>query len=186
VGGTFNARRIRNGPQGLDLVLEAFSEMPDCHLTVCGPVNEEQDFQRLYYRELYETPNIHTVGWVDVADAAFHSIVERCIGVVYPWISERGGVSVMTCMHAGLIPIVSYESSVDTEKFGFVLKKCNIDEIKRTPREIINLPVRKLEERAKKAWLFARANHTRQRFAEEYKKFCLEILNGEIARTSSI
>jgi len=29
--------------KGLDLVLEAFAQMPDFYLTVCGPVNEEKD-----------------------------------------------------------------------------------------------------------------------------------------------
>ena len=46
--------------KGLDLVLEAFAGMPELELVVCGPVDGESDFQKLYHRELYETPNIHT------------------------------------------------------------------------------------------------------------------------------
>jgi hypothetical protein len=44
--------------KGLDLVLEAFADMPEYHLTVCGPIQKEQDFERAYYRELYQVPNI--------------------------------------------------------------------------------------------------------------------------------
>src|SRR5262249_46162318 len=51
--------------KGLDLVLEAFADMPDYQLTVCGPLHVEEDFQRAYHRELYETPNIHSIGRID-------------------------------------------------------------------------------------------------------------------------
>ena len=51
--------------KGLDLVLEAFAEMPQYHLTVCGPIEEESDFATAYEKELYRTPNIHTAGWID-------------------------------------------------------------------------------------------------------------------------
>jgi glycosyltransferase involved in cell wall biosynthesis len=49
--------------KGLDLVLEAFAGMPEYHLTVCGPIEEERDFQQAFAKELYDTPNIHTLGW---------------------------------------------------------------------------------------------------------------------------
>ena len=53
--------------KGLDLVLEAFAATPELQLTVCGPVDCERDFNDFYRRELYRTPNIRTVGWIDVA-----------------------------------------------------------------------------------------------------------------------
>ena len=49
--------------KGLDLVLDAFVQMPEYHLTVCGPVAKEKDFEQVYYQELYHTSNIHTYGW---------------------------------------------------------------------------------------------------------------------------
>lgn len=47
--------------KGLDLVLEAFAEMPEYHLTVCGPVSREQDLEQACFKELHQTPNIETV-----------------------------------------------------------------------------------------------------------------------------
>jgi hypothetical protein len=52
--------------KGLDIVLEAFVEMTDFQLTVCGPISKEKDFEKAYYKELYETKNIQTVGWIDI------------------------------------------------------------------------------------------------------------------------
>lgn len=167
--------------KGLDLVLEAFVGMPDCHLTVCGPINKETDFEIAYYKELYETPNITTIGWVDVSKPEFLEITNCCIGVVYPSCSEGGGGSVITCMHAGLIPIVSYEASVDVDDdYGVVLKNCSIEEIQNSIRKISLLSEEKLKSMARKSWQFVRATHTQQRFAEEFRKTIETILKHQV------
>ncbi len=166
--------------KGLDLVLEAFAEMPNCHLYVCGPLQKEKDFVRAYYKELYETTNIHAVGWVDVGGPEFKEITNKCVGLVYPSCSEAGGGSAIVCMHAGLIPIVSYESSVDVNDFGVILKDNSITTIKNTVQIISDLSGEQLQGMARNAWEFARANHTREKFAEEYKRIILNICkNGQ-------
>ena len=162
--------------RGLDLVLEAFSKMSDYELFVCGPVDDEADFKKLYFKELYETPNIKTVGWVDVASKEFLEILKSCIGIVYPSCSEGGGGSVITCMHAGLIPVVSYEASVNVEDFGFILKENNIEEIKNTVSRLSNANLNEIRDRSYKSWQYARSNHTREKFAITYRHFVKEIL----------
>ena len=43
--------------KGLDLLLEVFSRMTtDCKLYVCSGYEKEEDFCKLYHKELYETP----------------------------------------------------------------------------------------------------------------------------------
>jgi glycosyltransferase involved in cell wall biosynthesis len=162
--------------KGLDLVLDAFAEMPEYHLTVCGPVHRERDFEKAFYRELYQTPNIHTMGWVDISRSEFLEITNRCIGLIYPSCSEGQSGGVVTCLHAGLIPILSYESGVDVDDFGFILKDCSIENIKESIRMIASLSAQELKERARRAWEFARANHTREKFAEEYRKVVARIM----------
>ncbi|MCX7592790.1 MAG: glycosyltransferase [Fischerella sp.] len=157
--------------KGLDLVLDAFVEMPDYHLTICGPINQEKDFEQAFYKELYNTPNIHTFGWIDISSPKFIEIANSCVGIIYPSCSEGGGGCVITCMHAGLIPIVSYEASVDVhEDFGVTLKESSVAEIKNSIRAIANLPASKLKMMARNAWEYVRANHTREKFAESYRK----------------
>ena len=167
--------------KGLDLVLEAFAGMPDHHLYVCGPLQQEKDFVKAFYTELYETPNIHAVGWVDVEGPEFLEIVNKCVGLVYPSCSEAGGGSAITCMHAGLIPIVSYEASVDVEDFGVVLKDNSIHTIIHSVEMVSSLPRQRLQQMARKAWEFARANHTREKFAEEYKRIVVDITGSSCA-----
>ena len=162
--------------KGLDLVLEAFSQMPDYYLTICGPIKKERDFEIAYSKELYKTPNINTVGWVYINSYEFKNILNNCIGVIYPSCSEGGGGSVITCMHAGLIPFVSEQASVDVEDFGFILKSLSVKEIKNSVRMVSNLSIDELKSRSKKTWNYARRNHTREMFAEEYEKFVKVVL----------
>jgi glycosyltransferase involved in cell wall biosynthesis len=164
--------------KGLDLALEAFSKMPECHLTVCAPVavDREKDFVGAYYKELYETRNIKTVGWVDVDSSKFIDIIAACAVMLHLSCAEGGGAAVKMCMHAGLIPVVSYESGVDVHDFGFTLKDCSVANIINTIRHIMTLSQNELQNRSRKAWKFARRCHTRENFAREYRKVILEII----------
>ena len=162
--------------KGLDLVLDAFAEMPEYHLTVCGPISEQSDFEQAYYKELYQSPNIDTVGWVDISSPKFVEIMNRCIGLIFPSCCEGQSGGVVTCLHGGLIPIISYESGVDVHDFGLILKNCSIDEIKNAIRMVSSLPAQELQRMARNAWQYATENHTREQFAEKYRKTIVEIL----------
>lgn len=164
--------------KGLDLVLEAFSEMPDMNLTVCGPVSAEKDFERVYYKELYNTSNIRTVGWVDIGAPAFAEITKNSIGLIYPSCSEGQSGGVLTCLHASLIPVVSYESGVSVDDFGIVLKQSSIAEIKNAVRAVSNLTTQQAKSMARKAWEYATANHTREAFSREYNKAISTIMGS--------
>ena len=170
--------------KGLDLALEAFREMPEYRLTVCAPVEREKAFVRSYYRELYETSNIQTVGWVDIESETFKNIAASCGATIHLSCSEGGAPSVKTCMHAGLVPIVSYESGVDVHDYGYALRDCSIQNIKLVVRDVAELPPDEIEEKARAAWEYARNSYTRENFSKEYPRVILEILS-EIGKNTS-
>jgi hypothetical protein len=172
--------------KGLDLVLEAFTQMPDHHLTVCGPIHEETDFANAYEKELYRTPNIHTVGWIDLDSPEFLEIRGRCIALIYPSCSEGQCGGVVTCLHAGLIPIISYESGIDVDEGrGLILRGCRIDDIKAAVRRISGLPAQQLELMARRNVEFAVTNHTRETFAVGYSRAVSEIVICETKKRQS-
>ncbi len=162
--------------KGLDLALEVFARNPDLHLTVCGPVHAEEDFVAAYRRELFETPNIDTRGFVDVGSAAFQRIAESVIGIVYPSCSEGCAGSVVTALHAGLVPVVSRASGVDTGDAGVVLERCTHDEIEAAVRSIAEADAAELRERAHAAWVLARRRYTRTAFLSRYRAVLDEVL----------
>ncbi len=164
--------------KGLDLVLEAFAGMPDCRLTVCGPVEAEPDFCDAYRRELFETPNIDTVGWTDVAGATFTELAADCVAIIYPSCSEGQAGSVITCMHQGLIPIVSYQTGVDVEPdYGMVLADASVETIGAAVRALRDESPSTLESMSRNAWEVARRQHTRETFGERYDAIVEDLLD---------
>ena len=163
--------------KGLDLVLEAFNDLPEYQLTICGPLDKDADFLNAFKNEIYENKNINLKGWMDIESNEFLEITSQCIAVLHTSCSEGGAPSVKTCMHAGLIPIISYETAVDVEDFGIVLQQSSIDEIKNAIDCIAKSSPEKLEKRSYKAWEFARNNFTRDNFSTKYKEAIVRILS---------
>ena len=162
--------------KGLDLVLEAFAGMPDLHLFVCGLIDKEGDFLKAYHRELYETENIHTVGWVDVDSPKFLEIADSCIGLIYPSCSEGQSGCVANCLHAGLLPIISYESGVDVEGFGVILDDCSVEAIRDSVHGISRLPFGELRTMSQRAWEYARSNHTLESVQAQFRRVIDDIV----------
>lgn len=164
--------------KGLDLTLEAFAQAPGLHLSVCGNFDLEQDFIRLYHAELYETPRIHPVGWVDVAGKQFVGITNQCLAVVFPSCSESESCSVLTCMQAGLIPVVTREAGIDVGDFGVILKDASVGEIREAVEQLSRLSASRLQEMSHKAWKYAHENHTAEKYTQAYRGMISSILEA--------
>lgn len=157
--------------KGLDLVLEAFSMMPDLQLTICGRPEKEEDFFRAYGNELCRTPNISLRGWTDLDAPEFTAIAATHATVIYPSCSEGGGGSVIHCMHAGMVPACTQASSVDLFDFGFPIEDATVESVSSAARTISALPAAEIEERARAAWEHVRYHHTRQTFRSSYNEY---------------
>ena len=156
--------------KGLDLVVEAFAQMPEYTLTICGKLNGEGGFKRAYEKEL-ALPNIKVAGFIDPGSDTFKKLVSQSIAVVYPSCSEGQSGGVVLCMHAGLIPVVSLESGVETGSFGITLKKNTISDIKEAVKTISLKTPPDLRSQSQAAWGYARLHHTREKFAEVFRIF---------------
>ena len=101
--------------KGLDIVLEAFVNKPEALLHVSGPIDNEPAFKKLYQKELFQTPNIITHGFVDITSERFFNILRECCFSIYPSCSEGGSPSLLTTIGNGaLIPIITKETTVST------------------------------------------------------------------------
>jgi glycosyltransferase involved in cell wall biosynthesis len=185
--------------KGLDIILEAFAELPDFELFVCGAIGSvgarsregaelvlERDFENEYRRELYELPNIHTLGWMDTRSAEFEALARQCLGMAYASCCEGQCGGVISCMHAGLIPVISYESGVDVHDHGFLFDSCSVADVKRKLLEVAGLPAGELEARARRTWEYARRVHTRENFSRVFRQTVQALLEpgGRASRAS--
>ena len=93
--------------KGFDRVLECFARNPDLTLHCVGPYEQERDFVAAFARELYQTPNIVSHGWMLPSDPAFREIARRASSFVMPSCSEGMSPAAATCMQFGLVPIVT-------------------------------------------------------------------------------
>ena len=88
--------------KGLDLLLEIFPRLPDLDLYVCSQFGKETDFCECYHKELFETPNIHPVGWIKVNGPEFYELAGKCAYVISASCSEGQSGSVVQCMYTDL------------------------------------------------------------------------------------
>lgn len=161
--------------KGLDLALDAFAQMPEFELTVCGRPEKEADFFKLYERELKQTPNIKHYGWLDMASPGFLELARTHAAIVYPSSAEGGAGSVIHCMHAGLMPIVTTESSIDIGDFGIRTQEATVESVIKSVREFAALPTNEVEARARASYDHARRCHTRELFRTNYEAFAREV-----------
>lgn len=168
--------------KGLDLVLEAFAGMPELELTVCGLLEQEPDFVQCYRRELYEMPNIRTLGWVDARRPEFAALRREAGALIFPSASEACAGAVVTCMHAGLVPLVSRESGVAVGNSGELLSESSIPAIREAAMRFSHESCEVLRRRSRAVWEFARCNYTRERYAEEFRRAIAEWLSGSTPR----
>lgn len=163
--------------KGLDLVLEAFAQMPELSLTVCGRPEKEPDFYQCYQKELLQTPNIHLHGWIDMASPEFQHIAATHAAIIYPGAAEGGAGSVIHCMHAGMVPICTRETSVDLEDFGILIEHGTVESVMKAAQQFAALSDEEVSERAASSYAHVRRHHTRERFRENYTNFARELLN---------
>ncbi len=156
--------------KGLDIVLEAFAGMPEYTLIVCGKYNE-QDFIETFSKELFETPNIKAVGYMDTTSEAFASILKESVGIVYPSSAEGCATSVLLTMQGGLIPLVSKETGVGTGDFGILLKENSIEAVQEAVRIVAQESDEALKERSNKTREYTRTHHSREAFTSTYASF---------------
>lgn len=148
--------------KGLDLLLEVFSRLPEVELYVLGSLDSEEDFVRLYHKELFDTPNIYSIGRVDIRSTQFTEVTDACAYVIYPSCSEGQSGSVVTCMYQGLIPIVSQETGVDVSDFGIMLDDCRLETIRQTVLQASSVSPDRCRELAEQTLKEAKATYSRQ------------------------
>ena len=163
--------------KGLGLVLEAFSELPELSLTVCGRPEKEPDFYQCYQKELHQTPNIHLHGWIDMASPDFQEIARTHAAIIYPAAAEGGAGSVIHCMHAGMVPICTREASVDLGDFGILIKQGDIAAVKEAALQFARLSSQEIEGRARASYQHVRAHHTREQFTKNYDAFVDDLID---------
>lgn len=161
--------------KGLDLVLEAFSQMPDYKLKICTSVSSEPDFEQLYFKELYEIENIKTYGFVDIGSDEFINITSDCIGVIYPYPEGEISGSLINSMYYGLIPIIAYFSNEEIKDFAELVEG-TVDGIKSSIYRVGALTNNDIKNKSLKTLKYVEKHYHPTKESEEWKLALEDVL----------
>ena len=156
-----------NVHKGLDLLLEAFSTLPQ-HLWISARM--DQSFLRLYARELNTLPNIHLLGWVQPRSSRFYQMMHRCAFSLLPSCSEGQSQSVVECMNQGLVPVVSREAGLDVDDFGIYIQPCTIERIVEIVSELSAWTPQRLERSSVAARAAAQNEYAQDAFTQRLEQ----------------
>lgn len=115
--------------KGLDLTIEACSNLPDVHLHICG-VSYSKQFQSIF--STHGLPNkITNYGFVGVHSTVFKSIMRKCGFVILPSCSEGQASSVIQVMASGgLLPVVSDQCGLLPEHPSVRVENLTVEGVK--------------------------------------------------------
>ncbi|PIT89086.1 MAG: hypothetical protein COU27_02240, partial [Candidatus Levybacteria bacterium CG10_big_fil_rev_8_21_14_0_10_36_7] len=122
--------------KGLDLVVEAFSTMPNLHLHIVGPAAYEKEFAKEYEKEFalpnihrYQRPKISKNGIMTVGEKLFSEIADQCASMIYPSASEGTSGAVIQAMYAGVIPVVTKATGLPEDSPSIIIENPSVESI---------------------------------------------------------
>jgi len=166
--------------KGLDLVLEAFVGLANTHLWVCGPLQspDEQEFVRVYRHELFHSPNVHPIGWTSIYSEQFIQLAERCGFVVLASCAEGMPGGTLDCMARGLIPLISREAGIDTDRIGITFHENSINTIREVIAQMAAVSPESCRRMAQTAYRQATTRYALETFSRRIEQI-LEAILGE-------
>ncbi len=162
--------------KGLDLILEAFSKLSNLNLYVC--TNLEPQFLRQYQSLLHESPNIHLEGFVHVNSRRFRHLTNICGYVTMLGCAEGTATSVLTCLRRGLIPVITPETGLDVQKFGYYIKDLNIPNLIKRYQRLSNISDSEFTRRIIGSY-HESSKYTQQTFAASFTNAMLNVMQRE-------
>ncbi len=167
--------------KGVDLLVEAFVEMPELQLHICGPDTEPGFFEVLGKR-IQEAENIHYEGFVNTGGERFETLMSECSFVIFASSSEGCATSVATVMRGGLVPILNKETGINLGTFGFKLdgpKENIIDEIRKVARFVTTISEENYRKRVYET-LNDSAKYTQATFTRTFSKAILQVIQERL------
>ncbi|MCP6726791.1 MAG: hypothetical protein KJI69_02005 [Patescibacteria group bacterium] len=162
--------------KGLDLLIEVFSKLPDLELFICTPAKEKK-FEAFYRETLANSPNIHWVGFVQVAGDKFRDLTSKCGYVILLSCTEAEASSVTSCMRRGMVPVVSPGADIDVKDFGHLIKDISLESLQLHLSKISKEPRNIFVKRMYQSYMDS-FNYTQAKFSESFEKALINILNS--------
>jgi hypothetical protein len=163
--------------KGLDLLIEIFAKHPELTLNIVGSIDVgEEDFFKIYEKEFRECKNIKYHGYLQPSSKKFIKILEKTFCFIAPSASESMSTACVTCMQAGLYPILSKNCGVTLPKnSGTYLETCSLEEIEKKIIHAYNMKKDILENEIEICQQYALKEFSREAFVETLKELFIKL-----------
>lgn len=162
--------------KGLDLCLDFFKQYPNLTLHVCGPVENDSAFIKLYNNELFHTKNIHYHGFVDINSDKFDDILKSSWYAIFPSCSEGGSPSLLTVIGNGaMIPVMTRAASIDVPN-AYYIEELTVSGINHAVNESQKNLEEELLEKAQENAEFVIENNSLENYRKNLKKILEQAL----------
>ena len=154
--------------KGIDLLVEVFSNIPDCILYLCG-YDVTNSLLQLGYESIPN--NIVDMGYISYTSKDFLWLIQECSYCLLPSCSEGTPTGVLTLMRHGVIPIVMHGNGFDDlGDYCLFFSGYLLDEIQTTIEEAGKKSIDELTPFFEKVKTFADNNFSLEAFSSEMKK----------------
>lgn len=167
--------------KGLDITLDAFADLPDCEVYICGPYERDRHFNAIYGRELNDLPNVHAIGWMDTLSDEWRRIVSGSATILMPSAAELGCGSLIAGMMSGMIPMATDEGDIDLNGVGVRVADGSVESLKAAVLSVAERNPAELADLSRAAYEAAGARYGRGRFLDAYRAAITGILGIEPA-----
>ncbi len=157
--------------KGLDILIDAFNELPKCTLYICGLHPKERRLFKI------NEENIHDLGFIQVNTPDFIQLMNNCSYVILPSCCEGMATSVLTCMNHGLLPIVTRECGIDLQEWGIYLEDYKVGYIKEIIRNCSTCDPDILEKHHKKVYEYSQSKFVLPRYSRDFRLILMDILS---------
>ena len=158
--------------KGLDVVIDAFKQMPELTLN-CYGIGK---FEYALFDKI-KAPNILNCHRVNVSSSAFiSSVVMRHNFMILDSCSEGMSTAVSTCMAHGIIPIISKECGFNEASCIIQLEDNSVNGVIEAIRHTFEMTDDMILAMREECYNYARRNFSLECFDEQFKKELKEIL----------
>jgi len=165
--------------KGVDILVEAFRDLPDFDLHICGP--KEDVFYEAYADLFQPSSNIHYYGFVDIDGEQYQDLCAKCSFTILHSAAEGCCTAVINNMVSGLIPVINHEVGIDVDGFGYQIPSVidRVDAVRAAVLEVSSMNKSEYEHRVTMT-LNASQKYTQQSFTESITIALEEVIASKI------
>jgi len=162
--------------KGLDILIDAFNEIPEYNLNIYGaPARESKYLKKIAKKNIIFHDKVCVFGEQFISE-----VVNKNCFTISLSCSEGMNSGIATCMLHGLIPIVTKETGFDPKPFIIELESYRVEYVIDKLKRLSEINDNELKRISLEVYKFAHEELTLKRFDQRFRSIFVDIIAGQI------